>query len=64
MTDAGNEQVVSFVRSERDDGCAKVESYCSGCGEKLTAYTVELLDKKERGHKCRVTPANTVSTGL
>jgi len=51
-----------FARTARDGGSAKIESVCTECSQKLTAYTVELLEQKQRNHRCPSQPGEFKST--
>lgn len=42
-----------FTRKNKADDSAKLESLCMSCSQKLSAYTLEGLSKKELGHRCR-----------
>ena len=63
MANSEHEIIADFARADRDDGCAKVESVCTHCGDKFSAYTEELLVAKQRRHKCRNVAADAESTG-
>lgn len=52
-----------FVRSGRAGSSAKIESVCKECSQKLTAYTVELLEQKQRNHRCPNAPVEFKSNG-
>lgn len=60
---SAGDSLSSFVRSGRDGGSAKIESVCKECSQKLTAYTVELLEQKQRNHRCPNAQVESNSSG-
>lgn len=44
---------LEFQRSSPKDNSAKVQSICTHCTGRLSAYTAEALEKKELNHVCK-----------
>jgi predicted HNH restriction endonuclease len=45
---------VDFMRKDPENDSARLESVCSNCSQRISAYTAETLSAKELNHKCRV----------